>query len=283
MALTNAQKEISAKIQSQITAETKDKRKSTVDSTGKETLQSSFSANTQVFTHLQNAQDAKTIATVTQSGKIGIVACMRKSDAAKPFITEIDILQDSLALSINIFENQQHPISKSDAFKTARQLYDRINASKAIVEGLGMPFENKPGIDFNSIQQEYNEFISQYAFYYQVDSSTDANVKQQQQLIFQRISEKYPIRNAECKNGLLLKVNVTPAECTEKSLGITCTSVLQLSGTNCSGESYFNIHATVKGIGRYDSDEAKARLNDAVFNGAWFDEWSAELDKWRIE
>ena len=283
MALTNAQREISAQIESQITAVTKDKRKSIVDSSGKESLQSTFSVSTQVFTHLQNAQDAKTIATVTQDRNIGIVACMRKSDAAKPFITEINILQDSLALSVNIFENQQHPIIKNSAFKTARQLYDRINASKAIVEGLGMPFEDKPGLDFEPIQHKYNEFLSQYAFYYQADSSSDADVKQRQQLIFQRISEKYPVRHAECQNGLLLKANVSPAECTEKSLGVTCTSILQLSGTNCGGESYFNIHATVKGIGRYDANEAKARLNEAVSNGAWFDEWTIELDKWRLE
>jgi hypothetical protein len=92
------------------------------------------------------------------------------------------------------------------------------------------------------------------------------------------------VRVADCSNnGLLLKLDVSPESCSEGSLGIACTTTLNLDGSNCDGESYFSVRAKVKGSGRYDVNEAKERLNENISRGDWFNEWAVELDKWRLE
>ncbi len=281
-ALVIAQKDIAAKIQSVVVAKTDETRKSNVDAFGRETIESSFEANTQVFTQLRNAQDAKPVATLTGAGKYGVVACMSKSDAAKPFLNEANLLQDSVTLALKIFEEQKHPVIKNNAFKAAQEMYARMQLDVALLAGLGVNFENKVKGALDLGQQNYNAFRAQYAFYYKVDDF-DQSVQQQRRAVFERLSVKYPVRAAECVNGLLLKLDVSPVACSEGSLGISCTTDLYLTGSNCDGEDYFSLHAKVKGSGRYDVNEAKNRLNDNISRGDWFNEWTQELDKWRLE
>ena len=282
-ALLIAQKDIAAKIQSVVIAQTEQTRSSNVDAAGNETLTSSFEAKTQVITRLQNAQDAKAIATLTQAGKSGVVACMQRADAARPFVKEASLMQDSVTLALKTFEEQKHPIVKNDAFKKARELYVRTLAVEDVLHGLGVNSENSVKAAFDSAQQKYNEFRSQYAFYYQEQSGDDAFIAQQSSSVFERISAKYPVRAAECSNGLMLKLNVSPINCVEKSLGISCSVNLSLNGSSCDGESYFTLNSTVKGSGRYDVKEAQERLNEVVAKGYWFEEWTGELDKWSLK
>ena len=282
-ALTLAQKEIAAKIQSVVVAKTQETRQSNVDAAGNETIQSSFEAKTQVITRLQNAQDAKPVATLTLAGKYGVAACMRKSDAAKPFIKEASLMQDSVALAAKLFEEQKHPIIKNKAFKTLRDVYVRSLAVQEVLDGLGVKSDNQTKSIYESVLQKYNDFRSQYAFYYQDEGSADANAAKQSRLVFERISAKYPVRAAACSNGLLLKLSVSPAVCEEKSLGFSCTASLNLNGSSCDGESYFSLNSKVKGNGRYDSNEAIERLNENISKGNWFDNWRTELSKWSLE
>ena len=281
-ALTIAQKDIAAQIQSVVVAKTEETRHSNVDVAGNETLRSSFESKTQVITTLQNAQDAKPIITLTQAGKFGVVACMQRSDAAKPFIREANLLQDSVTLALKIFEEQKHPIIRNNAFVAARDMYVQTLSIVSVLEGLGFNQENRVKASFEAEQQKYNDFRSQYAFYYQMDES-DASVLPQRRAVFERISAKYPVRAAACSNGLLLKLDVASTKCAEGSLGVSCTADLNLSGSNCEGEPYFSVHAKVKGNGRYDVNEAKERLNANISNGDWFNEWISELDKWRLQ
>ena len=281
-ALTIAQKEIAAKIQSVVVAKTEETRQSKVDADGNELLESSFKAKTQVITRLQNAQDARPIVTLTQSGKYGVVACMQRSDAAKPFLKEAGLLQDSVMLASKIFEEQKHPMIKNDAFKTVRDVYVRSLVVLDVLDGLGVQSGIQTKSIYESVQKKYNDFRSQFAFYYQEEKGTDATA-QQRRSVFERISLKYPVHAASCTNGLLLKLNVTPAACVEKSLGISCTVDLSLSGSSCEGESYFTLNAKVKGNGRYDAKEAQERLDENISNGEWFNDWITELDKWRLK
>ena len=125
-ALVLAQKDIAVQIQSVVVARIEDVRRSDVDANGNELVQSSYEAKTQVLTRLQNAQDAKPIATLNAGDKFGVVACMRRADAARPFIQEFNLLQDSLKLAVKLFEEQKHPLVKNDAFRTAQDAFVRL-------------------------------------------------------------------------------------------------------------------------------------------------------------
>lgn len=282
-ALLMAQKDIAAKIQSVVVAQTEQTRQSNVDAAGNETLASSFEAKTKVITRLQNAQDAKAVASLNVGGKNGVVACMQRSDAARPFVKESSLLQDSVALAIKTFEEQKHPIVKNKAFKNAREVYVRLLAVEDVLHGLGVKSEKDIKPVFDAAQQKYNDFRSRYAFYYQEENGADESAEQRRS-VFERISAKYPVRAAECsEGGLLLKLNVSPAQCIEKSLGLSCTATLTLNGSSCDGESYFSVNGKVKGNGRYDKSEALERLNQNISNGDWFNDWAKELNKWRLE
>ena len=68
-ALVLAQKDIAVQIQSVVVARIEDVRRSDVDANGNELVQSSYEAKTQVLARLQNAQDAKPIATLNAGDK----------------------------------------------------------------------------------------------------------------------------------------------------------------------------------------------------------------------
>lgn len=282
-ALVLAQKDIAVQIQSVVVARIEDVRRSDVDANGNELVQSSYEAKTQVLARLQNAQDAKPIATLNSGDKFGVVACMRRADAARPFIQEFNLLQDSLKLAVKLFEEQKHPLVKNDAFRTAQDAFVRLTDIGSVIKGIGAEFDDQSKSMFDSLQQKYSVFRSQYAFYYQLADGKDALVSQLHRSTFERISERYPVRTAKCTSGLLLKLDISPVECSEGSLGINCVSDLYLSGSNCEGEPYFSLQAKVKGAGRYDTKEAKKRLKENVSRGAWFKEWVIELDKWRLK
>ena len=282
-ALVLAQKDIAVQIQSVVVARIEDVRRSDVDADGNEFVQSSLETRTLVLTRLQNAQDAKPIATLNSGDKFGVVACMRRADAARPFIQEFNLLQDSLKLAVKLFEEQKHPLVKNDAFRTAQDAFVRLTDIGSVIKGIGAEFDDQSKSMFDSLQQKYSVFRSQYAFYYQLADGKDALVSQLHRSTFERISERYPVRTAKCTSGLLLKLDISPVECSEGSLGINCVSDLYLSGSNCEGEPYFSLQAKVKGAGRYDTKEAKKRLKENVSRGAWFKEWVIELDKWRLK
>lgn len=282
-ALVLAQKDIAVQIQSVVVARIEDVRRSDVDANGNELVQSSYEAKTQVLARLQNAQDAKPIATLNAGDKFGVVACMRRADAARPFIQEFNLLQDSLKLAVKLFEEQKHPLVKNDAFRTAQDAFVRLTDIGSVIKCIGAEFDDQSKSMFDSLQQKYSVFRSQYAFYYQLADGKDALVSQLHRSTFERISERYPVRTAKCTSGLLLKLDISPVECSEGSLGINCVSDLYLSGSSCEGESYFSLQAKVKGAGRYDTKEAKKRLRENVSKGAWFKEWVIELDKWRLK
>ena len=282
-ALVLAQKDIAVQIQSVVVARIEDVRRSDVDANGNELVQSSYEAKTQVLARLQNAQDAKPIATLNSGDKFGVVACMWRADAARPFIQEFNLLQDSLKLAVKLFEEQKHPLVKNDAFRTAQDAFVRLTDIGSVIKGIGAEFDDQSKSMFDSLLQKYSVFRSQYAFYYQLADGKDALVSQLHRSTFERISERYPVRTAKCTSGLLLKLDISPVECSEGSLGINCVSDLYLSGSNCEGEPYFSLQAKVKGAGRYDTKEAKKRLRENVSKGAWFKEWVIELDKWRLK
>ena len=172
---------------------------------------------------------------------------------------------------------------KNDAFRTAQDAFVRLTDIGSVIKGIGAEFDDQSKSMFDSLQQKYSVFRSQYAFYYQLADGKDALVSQLHRSTFERISERYPVRTAKCTSGLLLKLDISPVECSEGSLGINCVSDLYLSGSNCEGEPYFSLQAKVKGAGRYDTKEAKKRLKENVSRGAWFKEWVIELDKWRLK
>ena len=91
-------------------------------------------------------------------------------DAARPFIQEFNLLQDSLKLAVKLFEEQKHPLVKNDAFRTAQDAFVRLTDIGSVIKGIGAEFDDQSKSMFDSLLQKYSVFRSQYAFYYLLGS-----------------------------------------------------------------------------------------------------------------
>ena len=280
-ALLQAQKSIAEQIQSEVSSKTEMSVQE--NEYGKDVAtESSYSMKAMVSSRLENAQDAKAIANLKQGAQFGVVACMSKTDAATPFMRDFETLRDSTLLLSKIFAEQNHPVEKNNAYKQAKDAFARMLAAEHILQGLGVNAQNEAKDAFKTMQKDYNVFRSQYAFYFS-SNGTEGEPAKWSGLVFQRLAANYAVQNAACEMGLKLTLTPSNVECKEGSLGISCVLDMNLNGSSCQGESFFALNAKVKGVGRYDEDEARARLEENVKAGDWFEEWKSTLDLWRLE
>lgn len=285
-ALARARADISAQIKSTVISLTQSVKHQNVAASGKETLTSSWDSDSRVYSTLLNAQDARQTALFRDgSGHVGVVACMSRADAAKPFIVEEKRAADSLALAENEELSQNHPLRKNSAWKRAVNLYGRVSASRGILQSLGAASAaNADSLDvaYNRMIEDYNKFRSAYAFFW--NASVDSAAADVVSAALVKISSKYKVESGTCLAGLQLNFEASAPVCSDGGFGIACTSTLQLTGSSCSGEVYFRLRAdNVRGTGRYDAAEARGRLISQVTDGAFWNAWSAELDKWKLE
>ena len=198
--------------------------------------------------------------------------------------------------------------------------FAKMQAVEHILAGLGFADTSSAALnrEFEQVKTGYAQFRAGFAMYFetmipaaaqtatpaavQADSaaaSADAqpaadsatpvaalalseSVVRQQQLLFERVSKNYTVRSGECNGGIKLKPSISETACAEGSLGVSCTVDISLQGESCEGNAYFSLSAKVKGTGRYDEAEAKERLNKNILEGAWFEDWTKELNKWKL-
>lgn len=279
-ALLLAQKEIASQIQSSVQTTSKLRRTAT-EAGGVEKIQSSYQSEFSVVTQLENAQDAKAVAQLQQNGKVGVVACMSRGDAMKPFARRDKALRDSLSLAAQSFAATRHPLEKINLYEIGSQVYSRLQEVDGILESFGLSVSQndaKQAIDdFALLRDGFSKFRSEYGIHFVPGEG------EYEQLAFARLSLAYKFHSGECRNGILLKMEVAGPTCSEGSLGVKCSANLSLSGYSCENEKYFTLFSEVKGNGKYNENEAKDRLMKNIANGDWFDEWKRELDKWVVQ
>lgn len=273
-----AQKNIAAQIQSTVVAASNAKISETTDADGNEMVQSSFQVESKVITRLENAQDVKIIASRQQGGKSGVVACMSRSDAMKPYVNRARILQDSLHFVAKTFEGAVHPLIMNKTYKTGQRIYNQYVVTSSILNSLGMVVEaSTADSDYKSMHDAFTGFLSNYAMYFEPPQSELENA------IYTVVSQNFSVVSGECRGGLLLTAGSQNEKCSEGSLGIKCSATLILNGSSCEGESYFNLMADVSGSGKYSEDEAKEKLKKNIQKAEWFTEWRRELNRWRLK
>lgn len=274
-----AQKDIGSQIQSSVTAETRSVTSGNTDASGKMTHAESISQNIRLNTHLENAQDAKVVSVLYNGNEYGVVACMTMANAAKPFLIDFKVLQDSLNLAVQTFEHQVHPVEKQQNYERALDLFLRYKVVKNFLNSL----DNAAGYDasaetsFATMQQAYVKFRSEYAIHFNANESPYLNA------VFAAIAKLAKIQKSECSAGLCLNAEISEPACKEGSLGISCSVNVSLSGASASGETFFNLQASVKGAGRYEEAEALEKLQKNLLNGDWAAPWKPELDKWNLK
>lgn len=270
---------IAQQIQSSVTAANTSIVREDMSSDGDESLRSSYEMKSRVSVQLRNLQDVHPLTTLTRDGMTGVVACMSREDAAKPYRQDYQSARDALISAMAVLDVTTHPLEKFSNYDIMVDAYKKYKAAVHILESIG--FDDGYGDieeNYKKSLEGYNAFKSRYKIYY--DGSLDA---EEATKIFQELSKKVFLQtmmDTACEIGLVLSLELTEPKCKEGGLGVTCTEVVALNGSSCAGETYFTLGATLKGVGRFDESEAKSKIVNSIEKGDLLTEWMKELNRW---
>lgn len=278
-ALDIAITKIAAQIQSSVTASNTAVKREQVSADGQEKIESSFEIQSNVTTQLRNRQDVHVLKTLAREGLVGVVACMSREDAAKPYRQDYQTARDAFVTSMAVLEMTNHPLEKFSNYDKMVEAYATYKSAVQVLESLG--FKDGYGDieeNYAKAQENYKEFKSRYKIYFEGSLEAEEGSK-----IFQELSKKVflqTILDSACEVGLVLSLELSDPKCKEGGLGVTCTEVVALNGSSCKGETYFTLGATLKGVGRLDEAEAKSKIVNSIDKGDLLADWLKELERW---
>jgi hypothetical protein len=243
-----------------------------------------LAAQAQLLSRLENPENVGIDTVVEDAGKFSVSACMAKANAAIPFRGKMAALRDSVGQLAADVSAQTAPLEKFATYKALRNTYAQMLALQRIADVLGVEHDAAPDSAYAKANREFVMFRAGYALVFKKvarESDTPQSDRLNAQL-FARIAKDYPVRQAECGNGLSVELDVYPVTCDASSFGMVCTAGITLKGSTCKGDSLFTLQSSVNAQGA-DEPEAMERLGTAVSEGVWFDDWRKDLNKWSLK
>ena len=169
--------------------------------------------------------------------------------------------------------------------KWIRKLYEKVTAAyskyREALQGLSSLGFNETSAEvedgYAKAVENYIEFRSKYKVY--IDGAFES---EEGKILFEQISDDVKLQSLEdsCDVGLVLELEISAPSCKEGALGVSCTEVVALNGKSCKGETYFTLGGTLKGIGRSDENEAKAKLLKSASKNDFIADWKKEISRW---
>ena len=277
-ALDIAVSQISVQIQSTVRSVNTSKKTSDIAADGTESISENFQMKSQVSSEIRNRQDVRVNQTIARDGVVGVVACMDRNDAAKPFRLDYQAARDQLVSTMAVLTTTNHPLEKFSNYANLTTAYAKYQESAMVLQSLGMnegfgEIEN----DYRKAIDAYNDFKSKYRIYMDGAIETDEG-----RYIFGEMTKTVKLQSLEdsCGVGIVLELEVSDPKCKEGGLGVSCSEVIALNGKSCTGESYFTLGGTFKGVGRRDEAEARAKLLENLSKNEFMGEWLKEIDRW---
>jgi hypothetical protein len=275
-AMTRARTDISSQIKLSITFASEQYEKQFL-SESKEVSEMEFNSKVKQTTALLNAQDAKLQTMKRVRDKIGIVACMSREDAAKPYLSELQQINDSLDIAIKTVLVQEHPRAKKEAAKAAENLRMRQIMAVQVLQGLGKYVKLQENESYEGMIRNYGEYSSKFKIIW------SGGNEQISQVLASKISSKYKIETGTCTHGIKL-IPISPEAYCENnsSYGPQCSFLPTLEGRSCTDELYFTLRGQmVRGTGINDYNEAMRKLLAIIPNAPFWQKWFEELDKYK--
>ncbi|WP_290766439.1 hypothetical protein [Fibrobacter sp. UBA4297] len=277
-ALNSAVSQVATQIQSSVVSTSVMQVKSDVSAAGEESISSSFDRKSQVSIELRNRQDVHVRETFAHDGVVGVVACMSKSDAAKPYRDDLHKNRDELMAAVAVLLNTTHPLGKKDNYEKMTVAYSKYRDLLLVLQSLGFN-ENSAEIDnsYAKATENYINFKSKYKVYTYGDFETEEG-----KILLEQILGDIKLQslNGSCEEGLVLDLDISSPTCKEGTLGVSCTESVALNGKSCNGETYFTLGGSLKGTGRFDLDEARAKLVKNASKNDFVQGWKYEIDRW---
>ncbi len=278
LALDMAVSQIAVQIQSTVKSVNISKKTSDVAADGNETITEKFQTKSQVSAEIRNRQDVRVNQTLARDGVVGVVACMERNDAAKPFRQDYQSARDQLVSTMAVHNTTNHPLEKFSSYDSLMRAYANYQNAVMVLQSLGINDEyGEIEADYRKALEGYNDYKGRYKLY--MDGAIET---EEGRYVFGEISKTAPLQslNDSCGVGVVLELEVSDPKCKEGGLGISCSEVIALNGKSCSGETYFTLGGTFKGIGRRDEAEAREKLQGNLSKNSFMVEWLKEIDRW---
>jgi len=275
-ALTMARVDISSQIHLSITA-ANEYSLSQLWQNNKENLEKIFNSQVNQTTELLNAQDAKLQSVKKEGNNVKVLACMSREDAAKPYIDKLPQINDSLNFAVQKMLAQTHPLAKKEAALTAANLKMRQIITSQILRGLGRPAELPNDEPYKAMIKNYENNFSAFKFIWEDDGNPVS------QVLLANISSRYKIETGTCVQGLkLIPVLVREIQCEQSQFGPQCSYWPALEGRSCDNELYFTLRGQmVRATGERNENDAMRKLYAIIPAAPFWNEWLAELDKYK--
>jgi hypothetical protein len=279
-ALAQARAAISAQIQSTISAESESYTRQHM--TGEsESLRSSWEQRVRQTTSLANAHEAKVQYSTTLGGQSGVVACMTRSAAARPFADRYQQLSDSLQGAMLLELTQTHPLKKAEAYRTARSIQAERLTLQGVLQNLGSSALSANASSdslYQAMLADYNHLRSNYRLAW-MPKNNDTYA----QAAHQQLSARYRVQGENCNQGLLLVYESPEPVCAPSSLGVSCDYRPTLKGASCQGEPYFSLQGSLSTVSVKGEDDAKSKIAGKLAGADFWNAWFHELDKWKLD
>jgi len=274
-AMTRARSDISSQIKLSITVANEQSEKLFL-SESKEISEMEFNSQVKQTTELLNAQDARLHEKKRTGNKIGVVACMSREDAAKPYLSQLPRINDSLNLVIQTALAQNHPLAKKEAARAAENLRMRQIIAVQILQGLGKYVELQENGLYEKMIKDYGDFSSKFKIIW---AGGDEQISQ---IFAAKISSRYKIETGSCVQGIKLIPVSLDVHCENSFYGPQCSFLPAMEGRSCSDELYFTLRGQiVRGTGKNDYNDAMRKLFAIIPGAAFWQKWFEELDKYK--
>lgn len=285
-ARNEAYSQIANQIKSSVEFSSKSVKKSTT-SDGEEHLESSYIMENATKASILNAEKVNVVYSGKSSqGSIAVVACMERSDAAKPFVELYNTAMDSFLVAGELFSKEDHPLHKADAFTNLDRLYRDMNSYSDMIISLDINKHKYMAERASNKQvrdkalEKYMAFKADFSLIIEEDStSIDEEVGGK---IREVLMNAIQFDGASKSGGVKLTVFAGETTCGSGPFGFTCSVPVTLKLKSLSGEIYWEMTEVVKNTGSLNVDETQKKLLRAIGKDhKSIKKWLDEITKWR--
>jgi len=244
-------------------------------SNGNEYLNSGYESRAVIESSLPNAHDARIVRNKRNGNKISVTVCMTKADAAKGFLEQQRLLEDSLSIASNTAVSTEHPKRKNEAWRKTQMLYNNFVRIQYLLEGWGVKSPYLADEIYFRAREDYMNYCQSMKIFWE-DIANECSEK-----VFAVLSKKIKMEKSKCSYGLKLNYNCSD-RCKSSSFGVECSYEPSLSLESCDGQSYsmLKVHTPVIGNDMYIEGKARERLAENLPKAVFLGEWEKELKEW---
>jgi len=241
-----------------------------------EVAKSSTKTNIDQEAALANAQDAKLHFSTRKGNQTGVIACMKREDAAKPYIHKQNLLLDSLEFTAATELKTNHPKQKSDARDKANLFWARMLANNELLKSWKIENDITRAKDIHdAVEDDYKDYCQSAKLHWFSELETSYS-----EIGFSKLSGSIKIEKSPCDGrGYLLAYKDSEPECVMKYGLNTCTYGLSLSVVACSGTEYLRLKNEAVGA-HQKLDFALDKLQGNLKSAGFWNQWIQEIKQW---